>query len=114
MAPRTSALVLLLLLAGCAGDYSLVSRQDADLQSSLQYDKVECKQLIAQRDGLAKANGLTSNAKPVFAETPLGLGPVLPDIRSAKRQSSDKASAQIDAMNRSLIRRQCIPKPATT
>lgn len=114
MAPRSSALLFLLLLAGCAGDSSLVARQDADLQSSIQYDKVECKKLISQRNAIASANGVATDAKPVFADTPLGLGPVLPDIRSAKRQSAEKAAAEIDAMNRSLIRRQCIPKPAAS
>lgn len=112
MAPRSPAFLLLLMLAGCAGDASLVSRQDAAVQTSIQYDKVECKRLISQRDSIASANGLATDAKPVFAETPLGLGPVLPDTRSAKKQSADKAAGQIDAMNRSLIRRQCIPKPA--
>lgn len=112
MAPRSSAFLFLLLLAGCAGDASLVSRQDAAVQTSLQYDKVECKKLISQRNAVASANGVATDAKPVFAETPLGLGPVLPDIRSTKKQSADQAAGQVDAMNRSLIRRQCIPKPA--
>lgn len=114
MAPRSPAFLFLLLLAGCAGDASLVSRQDADVQTSLQYDKIECKKLISQRNAIASANGVATDAKPVFAETPLGLGPVLPDIRSTKKQSADKAAGQIDAMNRSLIRRQCIPKPAAS
>lgn len=82
------------------------------MQTSIQYDKIECKKLIAQRNAVAGTGGVATDAKPVFAETPLGLGPVLPDVRSTKQRSADQAAGQVDAMNRSLIRRQCIPKPA--
>jgi hypothetical protein len=111
---RTSVVAALLcaLLAGCATG-TIASGEDANVASSLQYDSVACKPLLAERNALAARYGLPQDARPVFSGTPTGLGTVLPDMRSETRREADQAAGRIDAMNRSLIRRKCIEKPAT-
>jgi hypothetical protein len=97
-------------LAGCASG-SMASSEDANVTSSLQYDTVPCKQLVAERNGLAVRYGLSQDAKTVFSAPPTGFGTVLPDMRGAKRREAEQASGKIDAMNRSLVRRKCITEP---
>lgn len=95
-----------LLAAGCAGN-SMAERQDADIQSSLQYDTVPCDQLLAQRNGLAQQYNLSTKAKPTFSNPAMGFGPFTPDMRSKAKRDTDKVTGEIDAMNRSIDRRQC-------
>ena len=111
---RTTALTTLLcgLLAGCAAG-SIAAGEDANIASSLQYDSIACEPLLAERNALAARHGLPQDARPAFSGTPTGLGAVVPDIRTANKREADRAAGRIDAMNRSLIRRQCIPKPVT-
>ncbi len=108
-----AALLLCLLVAGC-GANSLAAREDSDVQSSLQYDKVACASLLSQRNALAQRNNLPLDAKPTFTNVPTGFGTVVPDIRSSSQRAAQKAAGEIDAMNRSMTRRQCAgaPKPA--
>lgn len=110
---RTGAVAAFLcaLLAGC-GAGSIASNEDANVSSSLQYDSVACNLLLAKRDALAARHGLSQEARPVFSGTPTGLGTVMPDMRSANKREAEQAAGRIDAMNRSLIRRKCVPKPA--
>ena len=96
-----------LTVAGCVGGTSMSERQDEDIQSSLQYDDVPCDQLIANRDALAQQNNLPVTAKPAFSNPAMGFGPFTPDVRSKAQRDSDKASGEIDAMNRSIDRRDC-------
>ncbi|HMM63526.1 MAG TPA: hypothetical protein PKD01_05325 [Mesorhizobium sp.] len=105
-----ATLALCVLAAGC-GANSLASREDREVQSSLQYDGVDCARLAAQRDALAQRHGLSRNAKPAFSDVPTGFGVVTPDLRSAPRRDTEDAAGAIDAMNRSLARRRC-PGPA--
>jgi hypothetical protein len=42
---------------------------------------------------------------------PLGLGPMVPDTRSKEQHAIEQARGEIDAMNRSMVRRKCIPAP---
>lgn len=100
-----------LAMAGCVGGTSMAERQDEDVQSSLQYDSVPCDQLIAQRNALAEQNNLPTTAKTTFSNPAMGFGPFTPDIRSKARRDADQAAGQIDAMNRSIERRDC-GKPA--
>ncbi|TIN20272.1 MAG: hypothetical protein E5Y31_23220 [Mesorhizobium sp.] len=79
-----------LLTAGCVGGTSMSERQDANVQSSLQYDSVPCNQLLAQRNGLVQQYNLPT-----------------PDMRSKAKRDTDRASGEIDAMNRSIDRREC-------
>lgn len=99
-----------LAITGCAGN-SMAERQDANVQSSLQYDSVPCDRLLAQRNGLAQRYRLSRDAKPSFSNPGVGLGPFTPDFRSKTQRDIEKASGQIDAMNRSITRREC-GKPA--
>lgn len=92
-------------VSGCAS--SLAVREDQDVQSSLQYDAVSCTSLIAQRNELMRRYDLPRNATPTFSNTPFGLGPVLPDIRSQRQREVAHASGEIAAMNNSIARRQC-------
>jgi hypothetical protein len=101
-----AASVLCLTVSGCAN--SLVADQDRNVASSLPYDSVECATLLAERDQLARRYNLPTDAKPVFAKSPMGLGPITPDVRSERRREIETASGQIDAMNRSLARRKCV------
>jgi len=96
-----------LTVAGCVGGTSMSERQDEDVQSSLQYDDVPCDQLIANRNALAKQNNLPVTAKPAFSNPAMGFGPFTPDVRSKAKRDSDKAAGEIDAMNRSIDRRDC-------
>ena len=95
-----------LAMAGCVGN-SMSERQDANIESSLQYDTVPCDQLLAQRNGLAQQNNLPVTAKPTFYNPAMGFGPFTPDMRSKAQRDSDKAAGDIDAMNRSIERRDC-------
>ena len=97
---------LCLLAAGCA-DTSLASRQDENVLSSLPFDTVPCAQLTQQRDALAARYALGKDARPVFTEPPAGFGPFTPDTRSKHRREAERASGEIAAMNRSIVRRQC-------
>lgn len=110
MPARAFVMALCGLLGGC-GAGSMAASEDANVASSLQYDGVACRQLIAERDALAARYGLPQDARPAFAAAPAGFGTVIPDARSADRRAADQAAGQVDAMNRSLIRRRCIPKP---
>ncbi|MFD2052681.1 hypothetical protein ACFSQT_06050 [Mesorhizobium calcicola] len=95
-----------LVATGCAGS-SMAERQDADIQSSLQYDSVPCDQLLARRNGLAQQYNLSTKAKPTFSNPAMGFGPFTPDMRSKAKRDADKATGEIDAMNRSIDRRDC-------
>ena len=110
MHKRIAALSLCLLAAGCGKD-SLAAHEDAAVISSLQFDEVPCRELLAQRNGLMQRYGLAETAKPTFTNSPTGLAPFIPDYRSRERQASEKAAGEIDAMNRSLVRRECIKEP---
>lgn len=110
MSAKNCLLVLCTALAGCASG-SMASSEDANVTSSLQYDTVPCKQLVAERNGLAARRGLPQDAKTVFSALPTGFGTVIPDMRGAKRREAEQASGKIDAMNRSLVRRKCIAEP---
>jgi hypothetical protein len=96
-----------LTMAGCVGGTSMSERQDEDVQSSLQYDSVPCDQLLAQRNGLAQQYHLSTDAKPSFSNPAMGFGPFTPDMRSKAKRDTDQATGQIDAMNRSIERRDC-------
>ena len=97
---------LCLLAASCA-DSSLATRQDENVLSSLPFDTVPCARLVQQRDALAARYDLGKDAKPVFTEPPAGFGPLMPDMRSKHRREVERASGEIAAMNRSIVRRQC-------
>lgn len=105
MRSAIAASVVCLTVTGCAN--SLVVEQDRNVASSLPYDSVSCSSLLTQRDQLARRYNLPTNAKPIFSNQPMGLGPVIPDVRSDRRRGIEKASGEIDAMNRSLVRRKC-------
>ncbi|MER9919507.1 MULTISPECIES: hypothetical protein [unclassified Mesorhizobium] len=94
-----------LAMGGCSS--SMSERQDQDVQSSLQYDNVPCDQLLAQRNELAQQYHLSTDAKPSFSNPAMGFGPFTPDMRSKSKRDTDLASGQIDAMNRSIVRRDC-------
>ncbi|QDC02590.1 hypothetical protein [Mesorhizobium sp. 8] len=107
---RASLIVLplCLFLASCGSD-SLVGHQERNIMSSLPYDSTPCNTLLAKRQSLMSRYYLDENAKPVVSATPLGLGPVVPDTRSKAQQAVEQARGEIDAMNRSMVRRKCIP-----
>ncbi|MEP6566659.1 MAG: hypothetical protein ABJB10_16130 [Mesorhizobium sp.] len=99
-----------LAISGCMGS-SMSERQDANVESSLQFDTVPCDQLLAQRNGLAQQYKLAVDAKPTFSNPAMGFGPFTPDVRSKNQRDIDQATGRIDAMNRSITRREC-DKPA--
>lgn len=103
---NTMMLLSCLTVTGCMGN-SLAERQDANIQSSLQFDTVPCDQLLAQRNELAQRYHLSPDAKPAFSNVPMGVGPFTPDARSKNQRDVEQATGRIDAMNRSIGRRQC-------
>ncbi len=110
MRASLTVLPLCLLLASCGSD-SLVGHQERNIMSSLPYDSTPCDALLAKRQSLMSRYKLDEHAKPIVSETPLGLGPMMPDTRSKEQQASEQARGEIDAMNRSMVRRKCISAP---
>lgn len=107
----TLSLVTLCLVAGGCAQNSISSREDENVTSSLKFDAVACPQLIAQRNALAAQYKLPQDAKPEFSGVPVGFGTVMLDARSSNQRGAQKARGEIDAMNRSLVRRTCIAAP---
>lgn len=101
------ALASCLAASGCIGGTSMSERQDANVESSLQYDSVPCDQLLAQRNALAQQYNLPTTAKTTFSNPAMGFGPFTPDVRSKAKRDLDQATGEIDAMNRSIERRDC-------
>ena len=56
---------------------------------------------------LAQQYRLPQDAKPSFSDPGVGLGPFTPDTRSKAQREVEQASGRIDAMNRSIARREC-------
>ncbi|QPC89174.1 hypothetical protein [Mesorhizobium sp. INR15] len=95
-----------LAVSGCVGN-SMSERQDEKAVSSLQFDAVPCDQLLVLRNDLAQRYNLAQDVKPTFSNPAMGFGPFTPDMRSKSQREVDDATGQIDAMNRSIGRRQC-------
>lgn len=97
-------------LAGCT---SLSGGLDDEIVSSLQFDQIPCERLIAQRDALAAEHGdpttLDPGQKPGArpALLPTGLGTLVPDARGRRAKERRKAFGRIEAMDRSITRREC-------
>jgi hypothetical protein len=94
-------LLLSLSLAGCGSTVTASHMEEA--VDSIIYDKIACADLIRQRNELADSNGLARDVKYV----PLGADAFTIDFRSSAEKQKAKATAQIDAINRSLTRRAC-------
>lgn len=96
-------------LSGC----SLTAGLDGEIVSSIKYDHFECGALVAQRDALAARYGVAPDVRrdPVLNnEQRRTLGSAagyLPDLRSEQTKEVERAKGQIEAMNGSLLRRQC-------
>jgi hypothetical protein len=87
---------------------------DSEVVNSIRYDSVPCKTLIAQRDALVRTYGSPTalpadqqpGVRPILKQQPTGLLPV-PDLRSTATRDRKKAYGKIEAMDRSIDRRQC-------
>ncbi|MGB3418287.1 MAG: hypothetical protein WBA36_16560 [Mesorhizobium sp.] len=96
--------VALFSLGGC-GANSLIAHQEATVIVSTLYDDVDCRQLLAERNGLAREENLPMDAKVTFSSISLGLGILIPDYRTEAKRRQDTARGKIMAMNDSLARR---------
>ena len=109
---RWTMLPATLLLAGCGG---LAAGLEREIVSTFPYDETSCEALIAQRDSEAARYRLSRNAEVdhaawnrfAFHTAPLPL--LIPDLRRREAKERGLAIGRIDAMNRSLRRRGCIP-----
>jgi len=94
-------LLLSLTLAGC--NSTVTASHMAEAVDSIVFDDIACPDLLSQRNQLADSNGLPRDVKYV----PLGTAAFSIDFRSSSEKEKAKATARIDAMNRSLKRRAC-------
>lgn len=100
-------LLVLFLLVGCGG---LTEALEEEVVSSLQYDTVECSQLVAQREALAaryeitgRGDELEPGKRPAYL--PTGAGPFVPDLRAEQTRERRRAIGEVAAMDRSIQRR---------
>ncbi|MFC3208230.1 hypothetical protein [Aquamicrobium soli] len=97
-------IVALFGLGGC-GANSLIAHEEATVIVSTLYDDVDCRQLLAERNGLASQENLPRDARVTFSPVSLGLGILIPDYRTEAQRRQDTARGKIMAMNDSLARR---------
>lgn len=110
IAARAAGLLGLVLLAGCV---NVAQSLEGEVVSSMQYDRMPCQQLVADRDALAARHGEPSTldetqkpgARPAYVA--VGLGTALPDARGADVKERRRALGQIEAMDHSIERRDC-------
>lgn len=110
MKPRLSRAALACAMLALAACTSFDAAREETVINSIPFDATPCPALQARRDALAARHGL-----PVLAErAPMdesrftGLGPLIADSRSQNQREIALANGTIDAMNRSLARRNCI------
>ncbi len=94
-------------VTGCSN--SVTVQREAEVYSSLPFDKVACADLVRQRDALAARHGLARDVeRQSQKETSIpGIGIIVPDIRSSTERDKARAIGEITAMNKSMTRRQC-------
>lgn len=104
------ALMAALMLSGC-GNFS--QSLDSEIVSSMKYDGVDCKTLIADRKALAarydipaKGGKTKPGQRPAYLVP--GFGTMLPDVRGKQEKERRQALGELDAMDRSLERRRCV------
>lgn len=98
-------IILTALLSGCA---NIQGQLDNEKISSLRYDTVPCPQLVAQRNqAMAEVSRLTNGAGYQDPNVVTGLGPFLPDYRTANQKQAGALQGQADSMGRSIDRRKC-------
>ena len=98
-------IMLTALLTGCG---NIQGQLDSEKISSLRYDTVECPALVAQRNqAAAEISRLTNGAGYQDPNVITGLGPVLPDYRTANQKKAGALQGQVDSMGRSIDRRKC-------
>jgi hypothetical protein len=102
------AAVMALGLAGCAG--SLTANIEDEIVNSIRYDALSCEQLVGERNRLAAQFGLSRDTRrtPLTESQTTGAGPFLPDMRGPDERRRATAIGALDAMNRSLQRRNCV------
>jgi hypothetical protein len=111
LAGAAAAILLAASLAACS---DMRADVDSEPVNSVRYDSVPCKTLIAERDALVKTYGSPEGlpadqqpgVRPILKQQPTGLFPV-PDLRSTATRERKKAYGKIEAMDRSINRRQC-------
>jgi hypothetical protein len=102
-------------LAACA---DMVGNTNREVVNSIQFDNVPCKELISQRNALvarygspdALPEGQKPGERPYLKHEPLGMF-LAPDFRGKEQLDTRRALGRIDAMNHSLLRRQCEGAP---
>jgi hypothetical protein len=98
-------IILTALLTGCG---NIQGQLDNEKISSLRYDTVECPALVAQRNQAAvEITRLTNGSGYQEPNVITGLGPILPDYRTADQKKAGALQGQVDSMSRSIDRRKC-------
>lgn len=102
-----AVLATIVATAGCTN--SVTVQREAEVYSSLPFDKIDCAELTRQRNALATRHGLATDVeRQAQTETSItGIGIVVPDLRSTTERDKARAIGEITAMNNSLTRRQC-------
>lgn len=103
-----------LLAASVAACSDMRADVDSEVVNSVRYDEVPCKTLLSERDALVKTYGSPEGLpadqqpgiRPILKQQPTGLFPV-PDLRSKATRERKRAYGKIEAMDRSINRRQC-------
>ncbi|HVW58007.1 MAG TPA: hypothetical protein VHC00_20225 [Rhizobiaceae bacterium] len=104
----------MLLAASVAACSDMRADVDSEVVNSVRYDEVPCNTLISERNALVKTYGSPEGlpadqqpgVRPILKQQPTGLFPV-PDLRSNATRERKKAYGKIEAMDRSINRRQC-------
>jgi len=111
LAGVVAAVVLAASVAACS---DMRADVDSEVVNSVRYDEVPCRTLISERDALVKTYGSPEGlpadqqpgVRPILKQQPTGLFAV-PDFRSTATRERKKAYGKIEAMDRSINRRQC-------
>ncbi|TKT69624.1 hypothetical protein [Aquamicrobium sp. LC103] len=100
---RSAIISIGLVASGCQ---TVPQAEEAEVQSSLVYDEVPCRDLMRQRDDLRRKYPRLPPDRGERRPLTVFAG-VTPDLRSLGRTDALAAKGKINAMTHSIERREC-------
>jgi hypothetical protein len=112
--PVSRLVVLALVSVALPSCADMRANTDSEVVNSMRFDTVPCATLMKERDELVRTYGSPASLppdkqpgiRPILKQQPMGMFPV-PEYRSKKTVEQRRAWGRIEAMNRSIERRQC-------